>query len=184
MCRLVIKLGEGETGGRERRDSALLRNSGHKNRERERETRAGKESELRPHCRRFARAMRRSTMGSRGSLRTSVLLVGSLALSSLRSAHCGLHSWERGDSRSPHFARSWDLGSRFVVTDPHFPEDSGSAPGTRVYGVTTSTFVLSGDSTHNQAIVHWTGDNSSVSPGVCLYVSVGLCPCVSVSVLE
>uniref|UniRef100_A0A8C4R9B9 Uncharacterized protein n=1 Tax=Eptatretus burgeri TaxID=7764 RepID=A0A8C4R9B9_EPTBU len=113
-------------------------------------------------------------MGSRGSLRTSVLLVGSLALSSLRSAHCGLHSWERGDSRSPHFARSWDSGSRFVVTNPHFPEDSGSASGTRVYGVTTSTFVLSGDSTHNQAIVHWTGDNSSVSPGVCLYVSVGL----------
>uniref|UniRef100_UPI00358FCD65 VPS10 domain-containing receptor SorCS3-like n=1 Tax=Myxine glutinosa TaxID=7769 RepID=UPI00358FCD65 len=102
-------------------------------------------------------------VGKTGSaVRTSMLLVGSLALSSLRSAHCGLDTWERGSWLIPHFARSWHSGSRFVLTDPHFPGDSGSAPGTRVYGITTSTFVLSGDSTHNQAIVHWTGDNSSV----------------------
>lgn len=45
-------------------------------------------------------------------------------------------------------------------------EDRGSNPRQSEPYLDTSTFALSGDSAHNQAMVHWSGHNSSVSSSI------------------
>lgn len=46
-------------------------------------------------------------------------------------------------------------------------ERRAAAPRQEELKLNSSTFALTGDSSHNQAMVHWSGQNSSVSPSLC-----------------
>lgn len=66
----------------------------------------------------------------------------------------GASSWKR--TRSTRSAETWSGFRPEGVEDASFsdPEE---------FQLTGSTFALTGDSAHNQAMVHWSGQNSSVS---------------------
>lgn len=63
-------------------------------------------------------------------------------------------SWRR--ARSTRGAETWSGFRPEVVEDVSFSDQEE-------FQLTSSTFALTGDTAHNQAMVHWSGQNSSVS---------------------
>lgn len=55
---------------------------------------------------------------------------------------------------------------------------AAAAPRQEGLKLNSSTFALTGDSSHNQAMVHWSGQNSSVSDFIVLSITGGVCVCV------
>lgn len=66
-------------------------------------------------------------------------------------------SFQSGDASSWRRARSAETWSGFGT------EGGGEDPDREELRLTSSTFALAGDTAHNQAMVHWSGQNSSVS---------------------
>ncbi|KAG7219604.1 hypothetical protein INR49_018981 [Caranx melampygus] len=91
-------------------------------------------------------------------------------------------NWARGDvtvledkdagrwRRTPRSAETWS-GFRAEGGDEASSSDQGE------FQLTSSTFALSGDTAHNQAMVHWSGQNSSVSAHCAPHLRTGLTQC-------
>lgn len=69
-------------------------------------------------------------------------------------ASAGATGWRR--TRSPRSPETWSGFRPEVAEDVSFPDQEELQ-------LTSSTFALSEDTAHNQAMVHWSGQNSSVS---------------------
>lgn len=81
-------------------------------------------------------------------------------------------------SQDPEEGISPAAGRRVTRSELRWSEAERRAAGARQeeLKVNSSTFALTGDSSHNQAMVHWSGHNSSVSDLLCpLYAPLATC---------
>lgn len=70
-------------------------------------------------------------------------------------------------SQTPGEGNESAAGRRVTRSDLRWSGEERSGPGQEELKLNSSTFALTGDSSHNQAMVHWSGQNSSVSNVYC-----------------